>query len=90
MKRKGICLLLALMGIFAGFESLSYAEKASKDAKNKKTIRFHVVITDKCNSDFSKRLLESVKEAVNGKVFVLTEEFGVVEKDVAEREKMAL
>lgn len=90
MKRKGICLLLTLLGVFASFESLSYAEKADKDAKVKKTIRFHVVITDKCNSDFSKRLLESVKEAVNGKVFVLTKEFGVMEKDVAEREKMAL
>ena len=69
MKIKSVCLLLAFWGIFAGFESLSYAAKA---AKIQKIVRYHVVITDKCNSDFSKRLLEAVKEAVNGKVFVLT------------------
>ena len=87
MKIKGVCLLLAFLGIFACFESLSYAAKAAKIQKN---VRYHVVITDKCNSEFSKRLIEAVKEAVNGKVFVLTKKFGVMLKDAAERENMAL
>ncbi len=90
MKRRGVYLLMAFLGIFVCFESLSYATKGAKTAKARKTVRFHVVITDKCNSHFSRRLLESVKEAVNCKVYVLTRNFGVMSKDAAEGEKKAL
>jgi len=83
MKRREIYLLLAICGVFLCLESLSYASP-------KKTIRFHVVITDRCNNDFSRHLLESVKKAINGKIFVLTKKFGVVSKDIADHEKMAI
>ena len=87
MKIRGVFLLLAFLGIFASFKSLTYAAKA---AKPQKIVRYHVVITDKCKNDFSNRLLGAVKEAVNGKVFVLTQKNGVTLKDTAERENMAL
>ena len=90
MKKRVVCLLLVCLAIFAGFKLRSYATKAGKVAKSQKIVRYHVVITDKCNSDFSKRLLESVKEAVDGKIFVLTRNLGVMLKDAAEREKIPL
>jgi len=90
MKRRVVCLLLAFLAISAGFKSWSYTTKAEKVAKAQKIVRYHVVITDKCNSDFSKNLIESVKEAINGKIFVLTRNLGVMLKDAAEREKIPL
>ncbi|MDD3148462.1 MAG: hypothetical protein PHD82_14310, partial [Candidatus Riflebacteria bacterium] len=72
------------------FKSWSYTTKAEKVAKAQKTVRYHVVITDKCSSDFSQNLIESIKEAVNCKIFVLTRNLGVMLKDAAEREKIPL